>query len=165
MPVLNPSLQAGSSRLKTPQPQSSNESSPLRPVHTQPKPNNTYADILETLKLLEEEPAPLAPTGQSTDDSKRGYLSAENLQKLSSSSNPLNTSGSLSEGKLSNILAYLDEMEKADQDLLSQLSKPRAETKTRGAPTAGTTPRVTKGTPRGKGREGRRETEVARDHE
>ena len=103
---------------------------------------------------MEEEPAPLAPAGgDSLGDPKGGYLSAANLQKLGPpSSAPLSSSGNLSEGKLSNILAYLDEMEKADQDLLTQLSKSRSEMKTRGMTTVGTTPRVAKGTPRGKGK-------------
>ncbi len=93
------------------------------------------------MKLLEEIPAPLVSTGTHTSSDK-AYLSAANIQKLDAASAPLSSSASLSEGKLSNILAYLDEMEKADQDLLSQLSRSRAEVKTNATTTKGNTPQT-----------------------
>ena len=45
------------------------------------------------------------------------------------------TSGGLSESKLQSILSYLDEMDKADQTLLSEISKTRARPKTEALPT------------------------------
>ncbi len=104
------------------------------------KQGNSYNDILKTLKLLEEVPAPLS-SAKDQACSDRAYLSAKNLQKLTplAVNAPLSNSASLSEGKLSNILAYLDEMEKADQDLLSQLAQSRAEVKTKASTTAGGT--------------------------
>ena len=111
------------------------------------KQGNSYNDILKTLKLLEEVPAPLASTkDQACSD--RTYLSAKNLQKLAppAVNGPLSNSANLSEGKLGNILAYLDEMEKADQDLLSQLAQSRAELKTKASTTAGGTPRSARST-------------------
>lgn len=146
--------QAGNTRQSASQDTSA---SPEKPI-PQPKHGNTYDDILETLKLLEEAPAPLStdkggiPT---VSDPYGAYLSAKNLKSLGTSTataghhpNAPPLSGSLSEGKLHSILAYLDEMEQADQDLLSQLSKSRSEAKTRGLPTAddsGTIPRGSQG--------------------
>ncbi len=119
----------------------SNESPPLRPLDSEQKQGNTYNDILDTLKLLEEVPAPLISTDTHASSDK-AYLSAANVQKLDASSAPLSSSVSLSEGKLSNILAYLDEMEKADQDLLSQLSRSRTEVKSKAIFMTGSTPRT-----------------------
>ena len=45
------------------------------------------------------------------------------------------SSGGLSESKLQSILSYLDEMDKADQDLLSEISKTRSRPKTEALPT------------------------------
>ena len=44
-------------------------------------------------------------------------------------------SGGLSESKLQSILSYLDEMDKADEDILSQISKTRLRPKTEALPT------------------------------
>lgn len=137
---------------KLPQGVSAPPTEPL-PPHNH---GNTYNNILQTLKLLEEVPAPLS------NDNERGiptiganlpaaYLSADNIKSLARANHrPLavNSSANLPEGKLHSILAYLDEMEQADQNLLSQLSQSRSEAKTMGVPTAGnsgTTP-VIKGT-------------------
>lgn len=83
-----------------------------------------------------------------------GYLSAENLQRLTtphvtstSAAMSRNTSaqchegtaaqsGSLSETKMHGILSYLDEMERADEDM-SQLARSRSEARTKGLPTPG----------------------------
>jgi len=109
--------------ISSPTNQPSPTKQPSSTLSSPSKQPNTYNDILETLKLLEEVPAPLS----SDQPSRRtSYLSAENLEKLTSPKAPVvSHSASLTEGKLSNILAYLDEMEKADQDLLSQVSKSR----------------------------------------
>ena len=83
-----------------------------------------------------------------------GYLSAENLQRLTTSHGTRTSaaasrttgaechqgtsqSGSLSETKMHSILSYLDEMERADEDMLSQLARSRSEARTRGLPTPG----------------------------
>ena len=116
---------------------------------------STYDDILETLKLLEEAPPPLKESGGAAKGTPMGYLSAENLQRLTtphvastSAATSRNTgaechqgtaaqSGSLSETKMHSILSYLDEMERADEDMLSQLARSRSEAQTRGLLTPG----------------------------
>ena len=50
----------------------------------------------------------------------------------------VSSSGGLSESKLQSILSYLDEMDKADQELLSEISKTRSRAKTEALPTPGT---------------------------
>ncbi len=47
----------------------------------------------------------------------------------------VSSSGGLSESKLQSILSYLDEMDKADQELLSEISKTRSRPKTEALPT------------------------------
>ena len=124
---------------------------PPQPANTK----STYDDILETLKLLEEAPPPLKESSDAAEATPMGYLSAENLQRLttprvtSTSAAPSrNTgaechqgtaaqSGSLSETKMHGILSYLDEMERADEDMLSQLARSRSEARTKGLPTPG----------------------------
>lgn len=122
--------------------------------HPTQQPNNTYNNILKTLALLEEAPPPLAKPV--LDDSRSHlnqsgyYLSVDNVSKLDSMSNSVRggvanpahlsgetttTSGGLSESKLQSILSYLDEMDKADEDLLSQISKTRLRPKTEALPT------------------------------
>ena len=132
------------------------------PDHTY-QPHSTYDNILKTLALLEEAPSPLAnPNKHSTHDSQSHlntsgyYLSVDNVNKLDSLSgkgpsltgagenvtDPVlagagitRTSGGLSESKLQSILSYLDEMDKADQTLLSEMSKTRSRPKTEALPT------------------------------
>ena len=102
---------------------------------------------------MEEAPPPLAKPV--LDDSRSHlnqsdyFLSVDNVSKLDSISdsvrgvaNPTHlsgvtttTSGGLSESKLQSILSYLDEMDKADEDLLSQISKTRSRPKTEALPT------------------------------
>ena len=99
---------------------------------------STYNDILETLKLLEAVPPPFeAGKSQdggrgSADPASPGYLSAKNLQRLGGA-----VEKPLEGGKLQSILSYLDEMERADEELVSQLSKSRSALKTRGLPSPG----------------------------
>ena len=99
---------------------------------------NTYNDILETLKLLEAAPAPFDPGKTrdggrgSADPTSPGYLSARNLQRLDGSVEK--PSGG---GKLQSILSYLDEMERAEEELVSRLSRPRSGLKTSGLPSPG----------------------------
>ena len=126
------------------------QSHPLGPTH---QPSSTYDNILKTLALLEEAPPPL--TKPTLDDShshlnRSGYyLSVDNVNKLDSSNDvrggmadpalfsgtATTASGGLSESKLQSILSYLDEMDKADQDLLSEISKTRSRPKTEALPT------------------------------
>ena len=114
--------------------------------------NSTYNNILKTLALLEEAPPPLAkPVLDNSHSNQSGYyLSVDNVSKLDSISNSVGrgvanpthlsgvattTSGGLSDSKLQSILSYLDEMDKADEDLLSQISKTRLRPKTEALPT------------------------------
>ena len=104
---------------------------------------------------MEEAPPPLKESGDTAKGTPMGYLSAGNLQRLTtphvtstSAVTSRNTgaechqgtaaqSGSLSETKMHSILSYLDEMEQADEDMLSQLARSRSEARTRGLPTPG----------------------------
>ena len=138
----------------------STHSHPPDPTH---QPESTYDNILKTLALLEEAPPPLAtPNKSALDDSHSHlnqsgyYLSVDNINKLESLStrtpslsgmgggvaNPAmfpgtatTASGGLSDSKLQSILSYLDDMDKADQDLLSEISKTRSRPKTEALPT------------------------------
>ena len=112
--------------------------------HTPPKPTpssppTTYADILDTLKLLEEAPPPLpgsksketSPTPQGSKFTSN-YLSSANLGYLDKVGVAVGgaappTGTSLSESKLQSILSYLDEMEREDRKLGTQLSQGSAE--------------------------------------
>lgn len=90
---------------------------------------------METLKLLEEPPTPLNPD---VDASRTSYLSADNLRTLDpslSSAGAQGGSAGLSDSKLQSIISYLDEIEKSDEDLLTQLSKSRSEVRTVALPT------------------------------
>ena len=148
-------LQAGGSRhpsrTKPHQPSEvTKQPPPPQPLNTK----STYDDILETLKLLEEAPPPLKESGGAAKVAPMSYLSAENLQRLTTSHGTSTSatasrttgaechqgtsqSGSLSETKMHSILSYLDEMERADEDMLSQLARSRSEARTRGLPTPG----------------------------
>ena len=57
----------------------------------------------------------------------------------------VSSSGGLSESKLQSILSYLDEMDKADQELLSNISKTRSRPKTEALPTPRTAAVAMKG--------------------
>ena len=161
------SPQAGSSRKTAPEgsslaPQKSSASPSPRPTHTAPLPKaaSTYSDILDTLKLLEEAPPPLPgskseealPTRQGTksgnnylepsSSSSARYLSPANLGRLNEVGGvrggaTQTSNSSLSESKLQSILSYLDEMERADGELVSQLSRARSQDRA-GLPAAGT---------------------------
>ena len=90
---------------------------------------------METLKLLEEPPAPLNPD---TNANRASYLSADNLCTLNPSLLSTGAHGGstgLSDSKLQSIITYLDEIEKSDEDLLTQLSKSRSEVRTVALPT------------------------------
>lgn len=149
------SIPAPTSASPTPGPSHSHASSSTH------QPPSTYDNILKTLALLEEAPPPLAkPKSDNSPhshlDQSGYYLSVDNVNKLDSLStrNPsLNgmgmgvadpalltgtanaSSGGLSESKLQSILSYLDEMDKADQNLLSEISKTRSRAKTEALPT------------------------------
>ena len=151
-------LQAGSSRHLSrtkPSPHQPLEATKQPPPPQPPNTKSTYDDILETLKLLEEAPLPLKESGGAAMVAPMGYLSAENLQRLTTphgtstlAAASRNTgaechqkttsqSGSLSETKMHSILSYLDEMERTDEDMLSQLARSRSEARTKGLPTPG----------------------------
>ena len=150
--------QAGSSRKTAPEgsslgPQKSSASPSPRPTHTAPLPKaaSTYSDILDTLKLLEEAPPPLPgskseeapPTRlEPSSSSSARYLSPANLGRLNEVGGvrggaTQTSNSSLSESKLQSILSYLDEMERADGELVSQLSRARSQDRA-GLPAAGT---------------------------
>ena len=130
------------------------------PPGTTHQPHTTYDNILKTLALLEEAPPPLPNPNKSVSEGVNSrlnqsgyYLSVDNVNKLDSLSTRMPSangggadpasltgvatasSGGLSESKLQSILSYLDEMDKADQDLLSEISKTRLRPKTEALPT------------------------------
>ncbi|XP_031208678.1 centrosomal protein of 131 kDa isoform X2 [Mastomys coucha] len=87
----------------------------------------TLEDLLDTLKLLEEEPEPLPhPKAYHKDryawtDEEEGAnsLTADNLEKfgkLSAAPGPPDDGTLLSEAKLQSIMSFLDEMEKSGQE-------------------------------------------------
>ena len=131
-------------------------SHPPDPTHQPHNNSSTYNNILKTLALLEEAPPPLAnPTSKDGSNSHLNqsgyYLSVDNVSKLESLSatsanrgvdpalisgmGGVSSSGGLSESKLQSILSYLDEMDKADQELLTEISKTRSRPKTEALPT------------------------------
>ncbi|XP_054986933.1 centrosomal protein of 131 kDa isoform X2 [Sorex araneus] len=84
-------------------------------------------ELLDTLKLLEEEPEPLPPPrtyrqdryAWSDEEDGASSLTADNLEKLgtlSAGAGPPEAGTLLSEAKLQSILSFLDEMEKSGQD-------------------------------------------------
>ncbi|XP_059938189.1 centrosomal protein of 131 kDa isoform X2 [Mesoplodon densirostris] len=100
----------------------------LGPVGSRAKSRATLDELLDTLKLLEQEPEPLprpqvyhkdkyAWTDEEDDSSS---LTADNLEKfgkLSVAACPREDGTLLSEAKLQSIMSFLDEMEKSGQGL------------------------------------------------
>ncbi|XP_028353938.1 centrosomal protein of 131 kDa [Physeter macrocephalus] len=98
----------------------------LGPVRSRAKSRATLDELLDTLKLLEQEPEPLphpqayhkdkyAWTDEEDDSSS---LTADNLEKfgkLSVAACPREDGTLLSEAKLQSIMSFLDEMEKSGQ--------------------------------------------------
>ncbi|XP_039715182.1 centrosomal protein of 131 kDa [Pteropus medius] len=97
------------------------------PARNRVKSRATLDELLDTLKLLEEEPEPLprprayhkdkyAWTDEEDDASS---LTADNLEKfgkLSAPAGPAEDGALLSEAKLQSIMSFLDEMERSGQD-------------------------------------------------
>ncbi|XP_023394427.1 centrosomal protein of 131 kDa [Pteropus vampyrus] len=97
------------------------------PAGNRVKSRATLDELLDTLKLLEEEPEPLprprayhkdkyAWTDEEDDASS---LTADNLEKfgkLSAPAGPAEDGALLSEAKLQSIMSFLDEMERSGQD-------------------------------------------------
>ncbi|XP_078609670.1 centrosomal protein of 131 kDa-like [Branchiostoma floridae x Branchiostoma japonicum] len=118
---------------------------------TDSKTKTTLNDLLDTIKMLEEEPekfpTPRKSRAWGSDEEKdNGYLSSEKLEKLNQ---PPRTSTSglpgvmLTEDKLRSIMSFLDEVEKADDEVISQVtsqvtksveSTPRDDTSAAAAP-------------------------------
>ena len=80
---------------------------------------STFKDVLAVLQLLEEEPSPLQPLDPA-------YVPMGTLEDLGFAGPPL----SMDQGKLQNILSYLDEMERKDEHLKDQLTTSHLEAKT-----------------------------------
>ena len=136
--VINQFFDAGKvCRSKAP-PQPPHAMQPTPPLTTGNDPKTTYSDILETLKLLEEVPEPLSSSEQQvplvpphSSSSSAAYLSSFNLAQLRTPHHPPpppplpppEQQAQLSEGKLQSILTYLEQMEQADSELLSRVSR------------------------------------------
>ncbi|XP_023507587.2 centrosomal protein of 131 kDa isoform X1 [Equus caballus] len=97
------------------------------PARDRAKSRATLDELLDTLKLLEEEPEPLPrPKAYHKDryawideEDDASSLTADNLEKfgkLSASTGPPEDGTLLSEAKLQSIMSFLDEMEKSGQD-------------------------------------------------
>ncbi|XP_078691966.1 centrosomal protein of 131 kDa-like [Branchiostoma floridae x Branchiostoma belcheri] len=97
---------------------------------TDSKTKTTLNDLLDTIKMLEEEPekfpTPRKSRAWGSDEEKdNGYLSSEKLEKLN---HPPRTSAGglpgvmLTEDKLRSIMSFLDEVEKADDEVISQVT-------------------------------------------
>lgn len=117
----------------------------------------TFDDLLESLKQLEEEPTDLLPVeqnsalkfggwGQNLEDGEedKAYLSHASLghfnkDKLESQGQ---TGSALSAEKLRSILTFLDEVEKAEDDAISEISQARDGAISRGLPSSSTSASV-----------------------
>lgn len=117
----------------------------------------TFDDLLESLKQLEEEPTDLLPVeqnsalkfggwGQNLEDGEedKAYLSHASLghfnkDKLESQGQ---TGSALSAEKLRSILTFLDEVEKAEDDAISEISQVRDGAISRGLPSSSTSASV-----------------------
>ncbi|KAI8500064.1 hypothetical protein Bbelb_223810 [Branchiostoma belcheri] len=97
---------------------------------TDSKTKTTLNDLLDTIKMLEEEPekfpTPRKSRAWGSDEEKdNGYLSSEKLEKLNQP--PRTSAGGLpgvmlTEDKLRSIMSFLDEVEKADDEVISQVT-------------------------------------------
>lgn len=111
----------------------------------------TYDDLMESLKQLEEQPADLMPDGQSKetkyggwghdfDSNDKSYLSFSSLDLLNKAK--LESQGqsgaALSAEKLRSILTFLDDVEKAEDDAISEISQVRDGAVSRGLPSSST---------------------------
>nr|XP_020041245.1 centrosomal protein of 131 kDa isoform X3 [Castor canadensis] len=99
----------------------------MDPARSRAKSRATLDELLDTLRLLEEEPEPLPhPRAYHKDkyawtdeDDNASSLTADNLEKfgkLSAPPGPPEDGTLLSEAKLQSIMSFLDEMEKSAQD-------------------------------------------------
>lgn len=117
----------------------------------------TFDDLLESLKQLEEEPPSLLPMeengapkfggwGQDFEggDQDKPYLSYASLDQLNKAK--LESQGqsgaALSAEKLRSILTFLDEVEKAEDDAVSEISQARDGAISRGLPSSSTSASV-----------------------
>ncbi|XP_069887739.1 centrosomal protein of 131 kDa isoform X2 [Dipodomys merriami] len=100
---------------------------PVGPSRSRAKPRATLDELLDTLRLLEEEPEPLPrPKPYHKDkyswideEEDASSLTADNLEKfgkLSAPPAPLEDGVLLSEAKLQSIMSFLEEMEASTQD-------------------------------------------------
>lgn len=89
--------------------------STVEPTRFQSK--TTLNELLDSLRLLEEEPCKLQPSKDSLQDGDSTSLTADNLQRHVLQSFPAPEGGALlSEAKLQSIMSFLDEMEKSEQE-------------------------------------------------
>ncbi|XP_073245130.1 centrosomal protein of 131 kDa-like isoform X1 [Porites lutea] len=115
----------------------------------------TFDDLLESLKQLEEEPAGLIPVEESAEhkfggwkqdyeNSDQPYLSYASLDQLNKAK--LESQGqsgaALSAEKLRSILTFLDEVEKAEDDAVSDITQARDGAISRGLPSSSTSASV-----------------------
>ncbi|XP_029417178.1 centrosomal protein of 131 kDa isoform X5 [Nannospalax galili] len=100
----------------------------LGPTRSKLRARVTLDELLDTLKLLEEEPEPLpCPKAYHKEryactSEDANSLTADNLEKfgkLSAPPGPTDDGTLLSEAKLQSIMSFLDEMEKSGQDQLA----------------------------------------------
>ncbi|XP_040845306.1 centrosomal protein of 131 kDa [Ochotona curzoniae] len=95
-------------------------------THSKVQPRTTLDELLDTLRLLEEEPEPLPPPRAChkeryawMDEDTTSSLTADNLQRLGeldAASSEAADGTLLSEAKLQSILNFLDEMEIGEQE-------------------------------------------------
>lgn len=111
----------------------------------------TFDDLMDSLKQLEEQPADLMPEGereepkyggwgQDFENNDKSYLSFASLDHLSKAKlESQGQSGSaLSAEKLRSILTFLDDVEKAEDDAISEISQARDGAVSRGLPSSST---------------------------
>ncbi|KAJ7372675.1 hypothetical protein OS493_017948 [Desmophyllum pertusum] len=119
----------------------------------------TFDDLLDSLKQLEEEPANLLPMepgnnsvakfggwGQDFESGEQGksYLSYASLDQLNKAKleSQGQSAAALSAEKLRSILTFLDEVEKAEDDAVSEISQARDGAISRGLPSSSTSASV-----------------------
>ncbi|KAL9956558.1 hypothetical protein ACROYT_G038050 [Oculina patagonica] len=117
----------------------------------------TFDDLLESLKQLEEEPAALLPMEENSapkfggwgqdfesGEQDKAYLSYASLDQLNKAKleSQGQSSAALSAEKLRSILTFLDDVEKAEDDAVSEISQARDGAISRGLPSSSTSASV-----------------------
>ncbi|XP_048575628.1 centrosomal protein of 131 kDa isoform X2 [Nematostella vectensis] len=117
----------------------------------------TFDDLLNSLKQLEQEPEELLSPGipaasdhklnswldEIDKDNEKPYLSVANVDSHNHHKVQSDSSTALSAEKLRNIIHFLDEVEKAEEDVRSEITQVREEAISRGLPSPSASTSIT----------------------